>query len=121
VLRLLTNLWMIGAMTAAVSVAEAPAAAARPGPGGRLDWRACPGSLGAHPAQRCAELWVPLDYRRPHGRQITITISRIPPPIRHAGSAYWFSAPAARAWAASNSLPTWPAPTSLRSYGNATT
>ncbi|MDI6104090.1 alpha/beta fold hydrolase [Actinoplanes sp. NEAU-A12] len=56
----------------------APAAAATVHPdGSTLRWGDCPTDVTAHPRQQCAALLVPLDYRRPHGRQITITLSRI--------------------------------------------
>jgi len=44
-------------------------------------WGACPAAepdFPRDPRMRCARLRVPLDYRSPRGRQITITISRIP-------------------------------------------
>jgi pimeloyl-ACP methyl ester carboxylesterase len=52
-------------------------------------WGACPPlEPGAErdPRQQCTALSMPLDYRRPGGRQITVTISRIPagnPGVRH--------------------------------------
>ncbi len=39
-----------------------------------LDWKRC---SGADKTQRCTTLRVPLDYQRPHGRQITLAVSRI--------------------------------------------
>ncbi|HEX8629636.1 MAG TPA: alpha/beta hydrolase [Catenuloplanes sp.] len=42
-----------------------------------LHWGDCPTDVEAHPRQRCATLRVPLDYRKPAGRQITIMLSRI--------------------------------------------
>ncbi|MEN3540343.1 alpha/beta fold hydrolase [Microbispora sp. ZYX-F-249] len=49
----------------------------RQGPPGRqLRWGDCAGV--DDPALRCAEVTVPLDYRRPRGRTITIVISRLP-------------------------------------------
>ncbi|MEU8197644.1 alpha/beta fold hydrolase [Microbispora amethystogenes] len=41
-----------------------------------LHWGDCAGV--ADPALRCAEVAVPLDYHRPHGRKITIVVSRLP-------------------------------------------
>jgi pimeloyl-ACP methyl ester carboxylesterase len=45
-----------------------------------IDWGDCPPAPPAarDPRQRCGVLSVPLDYRAPSGRAITITISRIP-------------------------------------------
>ncbi len=57
----------------------APAAAAPPAapPTTTLRWGACP-APGAPAALRCATVRVPMDYARPHGRRITVTISRLP-------------------------------------------
>jgi len=49
--------------------------------GAALAWGACPAAepdFPRDPRMRCAKLRVPLDYRSPRGRQITITISRVP-------------------------------------------
>jgi pimeloyl-ACP methyl ester carboxylesterase len=49
--------------------------------GGRVAWGDCPAAdpeFPRDPRLECARLRVPLDYRKPRGRQITITISRIP-------------------------------------------
>ncbi len=52
-----------------------PAAVAAP----RLSWRACPrGSDAALAGFRCARLRVPLDYRHPRGRQITLAVVKHP-------------------------------------------
>ncbi|TDB75468.1 alpha/beta fold hydrolase [Micromonospora sp. KC723] len=44
--------------------------------------------MSDHPALRCATLSVPLDYRHPQGRHITVTVSRIPAgdPARRLGT-----------------------------------
>lgn len=45
-----------------------------------LSWHACPSASAGvtlDPRQQCATLRVPLDYRRPGGRQIDVEISRI--------------------------------------------
>ncbi|WP_162907491.1 alpha/beta fold hydrolase [Allorhizocola rhizosphaerae] len=42
-----------------------------------LAWTSCPADVSSHPRQRCANVRVPLDYRDPGGRQITVMISRI--------------------------------------------
>jgi pimeloyl-ACP methyl ester carboxylesterase len=44
-----------------------------------LVWTDCPAEPDAEPVpgQRCSTLRVPLDYRNPAGRQVTLTISRI--------------------------------------------
>jgi pimeloyl-ACP methyl ester carboxylesterase len=55
----------------------------RPGAGAPPVWGACPqqepgpAPVERDPRQQCAQLAVPLDYRRPHGRQIRLEISRI--------------------------------------------
>ncbi|HYN97797.1 MAG TPA: alpha/beta fold hydrolase, partial [Pilimelia sp.] len=53
-----------------------------------LRWGPCPVDVAAHPAQRCADLSVPMDYRDPGGRPLTIRISRIPAadPARRLGT-----------------------------------
>ncbi|MET3982670.1 alpha/beta hydrolase [Streptomyces sp. PvR034] len=43
----------------------------------RLDFRACPASEGLAAPVRCALLRVPLDYARPDGPQISLTVSRV--------------------------------------------
>jgi pimeloyl-ACP methyl ester carboxylesterase len=63
---------IVAAGTAAPTIARAAA-----GSDERLRWGACPVAEGAASAElRCAGVSVPLDYRRPAGRHITITISR---------------------------------------------
>ncbi|MEU7602003.1 alpha/beta hydrolase [Streptomyces sp. NPDC041003] len=42
-----------------------------------LDFRACPGVEGLPAPVRCATLRVPLDYARPDGPQISLTVSRV--------------------------------------------
>ncbi|MBI0315719.1 alpha/beta fold hydrolase, partial [Streptomyces javensis] len=42
-----------------------------------LDWGACEGT-GLDPRQECATLKVPLDYRDPGGKRISLAVSRIP-------------------------------------------
>ncbi|HEX8347186.1 MAG TPA: alpha/beta hydrolase [Actinoplanes sp.] len=67
------------AATAAATLSTGLPAAAATGhvEDSTLHWGACPADLKAHHKQRCAGLRVPLDYSRPDGRQITITLSRI--------------------------------------------
>jgi len=55
------------------SSAASPAAAA--GQAGTLSWHSC--SLQGDP-MRCASLRVPLDYRHPAGRKITLALSEVP-------------------------------------------
>ncbi len=67
-------------LTATLLVTPAtPTAAATPAvpPGTALRWGLCP-TPKAPSALQCATLDVPMDYTRPHGRQITVTISRLP-------------------------------------------
>ncbi|BFV55321.1 alpha/beta hydrolase [Kitasatospora sp. CMC57] len=66
------RLAVLATVTASVLTLSAPLAQARPA----LGWGACPD--GGHDLrQRCATVTVPLDYREPHGRQITLAVSRI--------------------------------------------
>ncbi|TVL93518.1 alpha/beta hydrolase [Streptomyces sp. SAJ15] len=58
--------------------AAAPGAgAAAPAPASSLDWTACAPDVTQDPRLRCAEVAVPLDYDRPRGEQITLTVSRL--------------------------------------------
>lgn len=68
----------LAAVTVATGLsATAAPAAARPATAvPRLDWRPCAKPDGPA-AQECAELAVPLDYDAPHGRQISVAVSRI--------------------------------------------
>jgi pimeloyl-ACP methyl ester carboxylesterase len=79
---------------AASSPAGSAADSARPAAGGRsgaagagqagtpkLHWRGCPSVAAGEPDARrlrCAQLRVPLDYRDPSGRSISIALSEIP-------------------------------------------
>ncbi|MEV4641259.1 alpha/beta hydrolase [Actinoplanes sp. NPDC049548] len=73
---------LVALLTATVllaPVSASPSSAARPTgpPSTALRWGSCPSP--AAPAElRCATLRVPTDYSRPHGRQTTLTISRLP-------------------------------------------
>jgi pimeloyl-ACP methyl ester carboxylesterase len=62
------------AIVAAALLVPIPAQATGPRPA--PTWGACP-VPGPDPRQQCATIRVPLDYRRPHGRTIEITISRV--------------------------------------------
>jgi pimeloyl-ACP methyl ester carboxylesterase len=62
------------ALPAVVPTAEASVTSA-------LTWGACPqfaANVPVDPRQRCGTVRVPLDYRQPHGRSITVAVSRIP-------------------------------------------
>ncbi|MEN8649362.1 alpha/beta hydrolase [Streptomyces sp. 21So2-11] len=64
---------------AVVSAAPANAAAAPVAAsvsGGAVRWEPCT-SPGLDPRQECATVAVPLDHRKPHGKQISLAISRI--------------------------------------------
>ncbi|GIH73946.1 alpha/beta hydrolase [Planobispora longispora] len=83
------------ATLAALAVGAPATAAAGPSPPGAeaprpsLTWGPCPpAEQPAHVRQQCADLSAPLDYRRPHGRRITIKLSRIPAadPARRLGT-----------------------------------
>ncbi|CAM5604322.1 alpha/beta hydrolase [Streptomyces aurantiogriseus] len=56
--------------TATASTTDAP----KPPP---LDWTTCQGE-GLDPRQECATVEVPMDYAAPHGKKITLAVSRIP-------------------------------------------
>lgn len=62
---------------AALVARRAAAAAAAGGGGGGLDFRTCPAVEGLPAPVRCATLRVPLDYARPDGPQISLTVSRV--------------------------------------------
>lgn len=72
-------------VTAAISlgattlVSAAPAAADPASAIAKVTWEKCPVSGPGDPMNRaeCAQLPVPLDYRKPNGRKISIAISRI--------------------------------------------
>jgi len=66
-----------GGSAGAAGPASPPAASPAGGTGqaGELHWRACP--VQSVPMQ-CASLQVPLDYRHPAGRKITLAVSRVP-------------------------------------------
>ena len=70
---------MLAACTASSSVPDAPQAtgnaAAKASAPQRLDWQPCTVS-GA--SMQCASLAVPLDYRHPSGRKITLALSMVP-------------------------------------------
>ncbi|MFF3677186.1 alpha/beta fold hydrolase [Streptomyces sp. NPDC002120] len=68
-----------GAAEAATADAESAGAAlaARRAATARLDFRACPDVEGLSGPVRCAELRVPLDYARPDGPRISLTVSRV--------------------------------------------
>src|SRR5437879_1477841 len=61
--------------TGPLTAVQAQATAAGGG-GGSLHWTTCPPIQGL-PDQQCATLRVPLDYGRPHGRQIAVGVSRL--------------------------------------------
>lgn len=71
---------LAAATALAVTLAPAVPAAAAESAAAPV-WGACPPpdpDVTQDERQQCAEIEVPLDYRKPHGRQITVTISRIP-------------------------------------------
>lgn len=86
---------VLGSVAASVAVAGMviavpPASGAPTGPGtpyaaqhrqhvrqhAPLAWKPC--DIKEHPTLQCASLQVPLDHRRPDGRQITLALSRVP-------------------------------------------
>ncbi|MFJ3877472.1 alpha/beta fold hydrolase [Streptomyces sp. NPDC090077] len=72
------------ALRPVVGAAGPPAAGTRPvarppaAGSGRLEFRPCPAVEQLPDPVRCATLWVPLDYARPDGPQISLTVSRVP-------------------------------------------
>src|SRR3712207_5250984 len=76
-IALAAMLGMVGALVPVLAAtAEEPAARESPP---ELTWEACPAGIVAPvPLQvQCAKVPVPLDYAKPDGTQITLTISRI--------------------------------------------
>ena len=70
----------LGAVVILVAAAPAVAAPTRAVPVSGVTWGECPPPAPdtyRDPRQQCATLTVPLDYRRPHGRTISVEISRI--------------------------------------------
>uniref|UniRef100_A0AAU2K3T1 Alpha/beta hydrolase n=1 Tax=Streptomyces sp. NBC_00049 TaxID=2903617 RepID=A0AAU2K3T1_9ACTN len=67
-----------GATNDAEAGAELTARRAAARKDGGLDFRACPAVEGLPWPVRCATLRVPLDYARPEGPQISLTVSRVP-------------------------------------------
>lgn len=61
----------------ASAVTGAPrATAAPPRTAAKLTWKKC--GTATYPTLQCASLKVPLDHDRPHGRTITLALSRVP-------------------------------------------
>ncbi|GGX72359.1 alpha/beta hydrolase [Streptomyces minutiscleroticus] len=74
---------LCAAAVAAGTLVSAPAAGAAPAPrtapaasAPSLAWEKC--GTKAYPTLQCASLKVPLDHAHPHGRQITLALSRVP-------------------------------------------
>ncbi len=64
-----------GGSSATSGAASSPATSAATAEAGQLHWHSCP----IPPAEmRCASLQVPLDYRHPSGRKITLAVSEMP-------------------------------------------
>ncbi|MEU6820238.1 alpha/beta hydrolase [Streptomyces atriruber] len=75
----------VAAAAATMATAVPPASGAPAGPGTTssaqtrhtpLTWKKC--ATKYHPTLQCASLKVPLDHHEPHGRQITLALSRVP-------------------------------------------
>ena len=80
-------LTLAGCTSAASGTGSPPprAPASAPAPASRLDWHPC--TVGGAGLQ-CASLAVPLDYRHPAGRKITLALSMVPataPPDKRQG------------------------------------
>ncbi|MFI0153545.1 alpha/beta hydrolase [Streptomyces lydicus] len=63
-------------LAGSLAIPTIPAAATAATPSSGLHWRSCE-KPGGPAGQECAELSVPLDYRAPHGRQLTLAVSRL--------------------------------------------
>ncbi len=76
VLSLVTGTALTAGLLASPYAAVAQAAEQ---PGDTLHWGPCPKDVLSNPAyhMQCTTFKVPLDYRKPHGKKITITMSRI--------------------------------------------
>ncbi|MGW3138238.1 alpha/beta hydrolase, partial [Streptomyces sp. NPDC001139] len=71
---------LCAAAVVAATVTAGPADASAPGtadtvPAARLAWKSC--GTTDYPTLQCASLKVPLDHDDPHGRQITLALSRV--------------------------------------------
>jgi hypothetical protein len=64
-----------GTVTALPAEASAPRTA-ETARAAKLTWKKC--GTADYPTLQCASLKVPLDYANPHGRQITLALSRVP-------------------------------------------
>ncbi|MGW3989833.1 alpha/beta hydrolase [Streptomyces sp. NPDC004830] len=67
---------MAGTFTAVPAEASAPSTAPTTVQTAQLSWKSC--ATDDHPTLQCASLKVPLDHRRPRGKQITLALSRVP-------------------------------------------
>src|SRR4051794_23518346 len=75
------HLLALTAATALVAVLTPPAAGYAAASPPEPTWGACPPAppgLERDPRQQCTTLRVPLDYRKPAGRRISVEVSRIP-------------------------------------------
>ncbi|MFJ4819536.1 alpha/beta hydrolase [Streptomyces sp. NPDC088801] len=66
---------MAGTFTAVPAEASAPGTA-NTVQTAKLSWKSC--ATEDYPTLQCASLKVPLDHRRPHGKKITLALSRVP-------------------------------------------
>ncbi|MEU9391807.1 alpha/beta hydrolase [Streptomyces sp. NPDC048324] len=71
---------LCAAAVVAATVTAGPADASAPGtadtvPAARLAWKSC--GTTDYPTLQCASLTVPLDHDDPHGKQITLALSRV--------------------------------------------
>ncbi|MFG1623152.1 alpha/beta hydrolase [Kribbella sp. NPDC049227] len=64
----------VASLTALVAGLSGPATAETEA---KLQWGACPPASGVFPQVGCATLQVPLDYAKPNGKQIALTISGV--------------------------------------------
>ena len=66
------------AMIAAVAGGTVAAPMASAQNAGGLEWKQCPKAATTAPDAVCADFQVPMDYKNPNGKKITLTMSKIP-------------------------------------------
>ena len=98
------RLWAVAAACMAAAAGAAPGVAgASP-----LSWRHCQaGSDAARAGFRCARLRVPLDYGRPHGRQIVLALVNHPPSAGSARAGTLFVNPGGPGGLGTVQIPDW--------------
>ena len=70
------TLSLAAVVTAAAALVAVPGTASAAPPVKQVQWVACPADV-ALPGLECGKLQVPLDYRKPEGRQTEVAITRL--------------------------------------------